>query len=315
MPGEHVERFYALFFAGLGLVLAGVVNALWRSQTDRGRVLVAAVACGGLLGALWAWEPNPRVVGLAAAAVGAVIVPCLLVRSAWVAAGVARVVGLFRRPAVCWGFVGAAGLACVAGSVVGYDAEDARMAEASARDFEVISARPALDVADGVAVATDRGTAVVLKRATSPRPAAEVREAEVNFLGRYHGRDGLICRSAADETTNCHGWVFAAGRFWVGGLQVETILKENGYAEVSDPRPGDLAVYRAEAEATHTAVVRYATPGMPVLVEGKWGWMGVYLHPVERSPYGTNFLYYRSPRPSHTLAGIADHNPLTIPAE
>ena len=63
-------------------------------------------------------------------------------------------------------------------------------------------------------------------------------------------------------------------------------------------------IYRNDAGVTHTAVVRYVTPGMPVLVEGKWAWMGVFLHPVDRSCYGTNFAYYRSGRPGHVLAGL-----------
>jgi hypothetical protein len=316
MAGEHVERFYVLFFAGLGLLLAGLVNALWRSQSDRVRVLFAVLACGGLLGALWAWEPSPRLVGRAAALVAVVTVPCLVVRSAWVAAAAARVAGLFRRPAVCWGLIGAAGLCGVIGSVAGYEADETRIADEYTRDMELLAARPPLGVADGVRATTDRGTEVTLKWPTETRPTGEVLSVEHDFLSRFHHRDAVICRSAADEGTNCHGWVFAGGRFWVGGSQVDVILRENGYAEVSDPRPGDLVVYRVGGdEVAHSAVVRYVTPGMPVLVEGKWGWMGVYLHPVERSAYGTDYLYYRSPRVGHVLAGIGDHHPATPPAE
>jgi hypothetical protein len=315
MPAEHVERFYALFFAGLGLLLAGLVNALWRKQTDRGRVLFAALACGALLGGLWAWEPNPRVVGRAAVFVALGTVPCLLAGSSWLAAAAARAAGLFRRPPARWGLVGVAGLGCVVGSVVCHEWEEGRLADETTRDFDLISARPPLTAAADTRAATDRGTEVVLRRPTAPRPADELRAAERGFIDRFRHRDTLLCRSALDEGANCHGWVFAGGRFWLVGSQVEAVLKENGYAEVSDPRPGDLAVYREGREVLHTAVVRYVTPGMPVLVEGKWGCMGVFLHPVERSAYGTDFTYYRSPRPGHTLAGLPDGNPATPPAE
>ena len=82
------------------------------------------------------------------------------------------------------------------------------------------------------------------------------------------------------------------------------ILADNGYTPVTDPRPGDLAVYRQNGTVAHTAVVRYVTPGMPVLVEGKWGVAGVYLHPVDASPYGSEFTFYRVDRPTHVLAGL-----------
>jgi hypothetical protein len=85
---------------------------------------------------------------------------------------------------------------------------------------------------------------------------------------------------------------------------VEPFLADNRYAPVTDPRPGDLAVYRQNGAVTHTAVVRYVTPGMPVLVEGKWGATAVYLHPVDASLYGTAFTYYRADRPTHVLAGL-----------
>ena len=51
----------------------------------------------------------------------------------------------------------------------------------------------------------------------------------------------------------------------------------------------------------HTAIVRYVSEGMPVLVEGKWGALGVYLHAVEESCYGRNYMFYRSSRKGHQL--------------
>ena len=52
------------------------------------------------------------------------------------------------------------------------------------------------------------------------------------------------------------------------------------------------------------ALVRYVADGMPPLVESKWAWMGVFLHPVDKSAYGTDFAYYRSPRSGHVLSGL-----------
>lgn len=307
MSVEHVERFYALFFAGLGLSLVGAVNALGRLP-DRGRALAAVLVGGAAVGGLWLWSPNPSAVGLAAAVVAVGTVACLLAGSAWLAAAAAR-------PAVRWGLLGVAGLACTVGSGVNFEAEDTRYIEAGMREYDIPPGR--LDpVDDGGRVRTDRGTDVPLKRVNEARPVEEILAAERRMLDRSPHRDALVRRSAADEGTNCHGWVFAAGRFWVGGAHVPTILAENGYTEASDPRPGDVVVYREGGTVTHTAVVRYVTPGQPVLVEGKWGWLGVYLHPVERSAYGADFTYYRSPRPGHTLAGLdGEPAPAQIPSE
>jgi hypothetical protein len=47
---------------------------------------------------------------------------------------------------------------------------------------------------------------------------------------------------------NCHGWVFTGGRHWVRGEAVETILRDNGYSLVAQPRPDDLVVYRDKRE-------------------------------------------------------------------
>ncbi|GIW83908.1 MAG: hypothetical protein KatS3mg106_421 [Gemmataceae bacterium] len=46
-----------------------------------------------------------------------------------------------------------------------------------------------------------------------------------------------------------------------------------------------LAVYfNPDYGVTHTAIVRYVSPDQPVLVEGKWGNLGIYLHPVDSLP-------------------------------
>ena len=65
----------------------------------------------------------------------------------------------------------------------------------------------------------------------------------------------------------------------------------------------------------HTAVVRYVADGQPAMVEGKWGWMGVFQHTASDSRWGQHFTFYRSPRPGHLLAGLEEHSPaLRAPA-
>ena len=63
-------------------------------------------------------------------------------------------------------------------------------------------------------------------------------------------------------------------------------------------------VYRRGRSFAHVGIVRYRTAGLPVMVEGKWGFGGVYLHPVERAVYGTAFGYCRSPRRGQLLNGL-----------
>jgi len=304
MPFEYVDRFYALFFTGLGLLLAGLANAPRPNQSARGRLLVTAAVFAAVLGGLWAVQPDARLLGRTAAVLTAPAAACLLAGSSWVAAG-ARVVGLLRRPPVRWGLLAVAGLACVVGSVARFEAEEEKTLDAHLRDLDMMAAKPPLDVAPHVRATTDRGTEVTLKRPAAPRGRDELTANEQAILGRTDYLPTVLRRGPADEVTNCHGWVFTGGRFWVAGESVESILSDNGYATVSTPRPGDLVIYRNDAGVTHTAVVRYVTPGMPVLVEGKWAWMGVFLHRVGDSIFGPDYTFLRSPRPGHLLAGLS----------
>jgi hypothetical protein len=105
-----------------------------------------------------------------------------------------------------------------------------------------------------------------------------------------------------DEVSNCHGWIFTGGQYGVHGRFVETILADNGYVEVPEALAGDVVIYRtAEGEITHTGVVRLMGADGLKLVESKWGIIGVYIHPPEATPFGSNFSFYRSPRKGHLL--------------
>src|SRR5262249_42400782 len=128
------------------------------------------------------------------------------------------------------------------------------------------------DPANYVAL-TDRGTALRLyQRGPDPSDAEIEKKYEANL------RSGMALRviqtAAADPASNCHGWVFAASRFYLRGQDVETILTENGYTEMSTPRPGDVIVYRNSlGNILHSGVVRLID-GDEILVESKWGTFG-----------------------------------------
>jgi hypothetical protein len=112
----------------------------------------------------------------------------------------------------------------------------------------------------------------------------------------------LIIKIAEPSTRcNCHGWVYFGGQYAVRSRDVETILSDNRYEVVEQPAVGDLAIYKSGEEITHTALVRVVREDGMVICESKWGPLGVYLHPVDVQPYGTNHKFYRSDRDSHLV--------------
>src|SRR5205823_6519115 len=133
---------------------------------------------------------------------------------------------------------------------------------------------------------TDRGRPVALFEPNRPRDPAELAAREGELFGGRGLPDIAIHRGPAGDEANCHGWVFAGGRYLIAPEEVEGILQDNGYRPTDPPQPGDLVVYRRDGSYVHSAVVRYVTPGQPVLVEGKWGWAGVFLHPAGGTEYG-----------------------------
>jgi hypothetical protein len=112
----------------------------------------------------------------------------------------------------------------------------------------------------------------------------------------------IIRLGKPDEICNCHGWVFTGGQYGVHSVAVDDILVDNGYVEVSDVQAGDVVIYRTDdGEIQHTGLVRLTGADGLILVESKWGMLGVYIHPPEATPWGSNFLFYRSSRKGHVL--------------
>jgi hypothetical protein len=127
-------------------------------------------------------------------------------------------------------------------------------------------------------------------------------------LVRREGLELRLLRAGEPSwASNCHGWVFTAGRYLIDGDAVDLILQDNGYQRVEAPQAGDLIVYRSSAQGAvaHTGVVRVAAPDL-LLVESKWSELGVYLHrPEDYHPrLGLAYDYYRSPRHGHLLHGL-----------
>ena len=82
---------------------------------------------------------------------------------------------------------------------------------------------------------TDRGTPIVLLESTDPRASQHLSEVEARALSSGRLWDLAIRDGAADDRSNCHGWVFTGGRFLIRGNEVEVILRENNYVEQRRP--------------------------------------------------------------------------------
>jgi len=304
MSNDSFSLLLALFCAGVALCLLGGVRLLVNRR--RAWVWPASVVAAATLsaaGPIALEQPNAGPL-----AAGVVIVAVLLLKIAGspaltkaMTAAVSFAAGSAFRAAT----LGLGGLALAVGAVATWELVDEAAIDRDMAFMEELNVHPPTrEPAGNVVGVTDRGRRVTIKEATDPRPSEVIGMTEVRLLRDLKFESRVIRVAEASDRCNCHGWVFTGGRFWVAGDDVMHILEDNEYQPVSQPRPGDLAIYREAGQITHTAVVRAVGEDMMVLVEGKWGWMGVYLHGVANSCYGTNYSYYRSPRDGHMLAGI-----------
>jgi hypothetical protein len=147
---------------------------------------------------------------------------------------------------------------------------------------------------------TDRGHVLSLLRASSDEARDEATRRFDDGVRRAMQLKA-IQTAQADSTSNCHGWVFAAGRFHLLGKDIDTILEDNGYVEVSDPKPGDVIVYREPAgSAVHSGLVRFVD-GTTTLIESKWGELGRFIHAPANQIYSERWAFYRSSHHTHAL--------------
>jgi hypothetical protein len=164
---------------------------------------------------------------------------------------------------------------------------------------------PAYSPIDGVELSesayTDRGRSIrLLGYPPSDEMDHEMLKRNEKWYAQLH-EFALIRVGPADRICNCHGWVFTNGRYNLHSEDVDMILTDNRYRIVTEPIPGDLVIYRDGLDRPiHTAVVKLVA-GSLILVESKWGHLGVFLHPVEAQPYGNDWAFMRTDRPNHLL--------------
>jgi len=303
MPIADYSRLFPFVCVGFGLFLAGAASLLF---LRRGFVVKAAavlVACGAAVAAAAALRQT-NLTTTTAQYLAIALSPFLLLGSRRVTSTVASIVTVAQRPAVRSGLLATVGLGLMIGSVVVFDAADEHALDSAMAELEMMRGQtPTID-SDRARATTDKGQPVALREPAPDQQPVDFGEVESKVLTNSQLNDQIIRRGPADDHTNCHGWVFTGGKFRVSGEDVELILKDNGYQEVHEPQADDLVVYRQNGGIAHTALVRYVTEGQPVLVESKWGNMGLFLHPADRSVYGTDYTFHRSPRTGHLLVGV-----------
>jgi hypothetical protein len=296
-----VTRFVLTSSAYFGLIVWGAGTVLFspRSRICRAFLSGLAFLCAGTTVALLEPTYLPAFVGWAG-------IVALVMTIGWERIGNAGAILVrpFRNTRVGGTTIA---LAAVGGLVYeGWRHDQALYVESDQTLLGVSTPPNAVEVGIG---RTDRGTAIPLQRPTDPIDSATAAEHEKQASAIHDRLGQMIRRSPADDGSNCHGWIFTGGRYIVGGHSVDTILNENGYVPNCEPAVGDLCVYRNEQGAvSHTAVIRAVFTDGTVLVEGKWGRMGVYLHAVGDSCYGQNFTYYHSSRATHLLASLDEYN-------
>jgi len=294
---------------GVGLIAAGVGNALVGPRRWVGQLMIGLLGVAAATGVAWLFESDwPGWIGGAGVGGLGLLTAARNERVRRLASAAATP---FRTTRGGWAAVAAVGVGGLGYEVTRFDRVQEEALDAQMADIQVRVGRAEGVPVSGLLLVTDRGHKVTPLAAPEPRTPEQLRKSERLTLNDLPSRTQLIHRGPASDGSNCHGWVFTGGRYGLTGRDVETILADNGYAEVGDPHPGDACVYRDDAGGVaHSSLVRAVCDDGTILVEGKWGWMGVYLHPVQSSCYGQSFHYYRTARGSHLLAAFSETPPV-----
>jgi hypothetical protein len=156
-----------------------------------------------------------------------------------------------------------------------------------------------LEEIPGEALLTDRGRQITVYRA---RNAVSLTAAQLSSQA-----ESLSKVSTESLHSNCHGWVFSRGRYFINDDGVEMILADNGYFVVKEPAAGDVIVYRDEdRRILHTGLVRAVDDGA-IWIESKWGVGRRFIHHPEDQSYSDQFAYYRTERQPEWLKFRSRH--------
>jgi hypothetical protein len=300
---DHFNQFFFAICAGLGLFLAGAANLVLIRKSLSLRVIATVLAVGIALAAAEAID-QPGTVAGTATLLACCLPPVFVLGNRRFISFATTAIAATSRPVVRFGLLTIAGIGTAIGSTVYFEHVDDKATTIDLAEIEMIQGRQPTAPSERARATTDRGAPIVLREVIEARETQTLTEAEARLLSNNQLNLQVIRTSSADDHANCHGWVFTGGRYVLSGEDVGLIVSDNSYGEISDPRPGDLVVYRGDGQIVHTAIVQYVTKGQPVLVQSKWGNLGVFFHAIDKSPYGMEYKYYRSDRRGHLLAGI-----------
>lgn len=304
MPRAWIDPdFLAVCLFGAVAPLVGLVGLLfrWPAKSHRRALGVAALALGGL-GAAAAAGGHPRIAWLAPALLAGVCAASLALGSPRLRRGGAWLLGLLGRPRLPWAVLVAGGPALALGWLSWLDAQ--APAWVPGPDYASAHRSVPLEAVRPSPAFTDAGRPLPLYRPAEEADPEALRSADAYAIEAWGLGEHAIRTGPPSQDCNCHGWVFADGRYWVRGEDVPHILRDNGYRVVADPRPGDLIIYGEGGEGqavSHSGIVRAAGPGGPVLVESKFGKAGRFIHAPDAVRYGASYTYYRSGREGHRL--------------
>lgn len=308
---QHARDALILLSCGTNLALLGFFKLLIPGLTLRWKLVVAA---GSTATAVLAIDLAPQSGFLIFTITAGILALLAILDTDRFHRILVGLFGRVRQSALHFATLFLLGIGIVLGGIYRVTSHEAEIVNQDMKYLEQMVVEAPVPVGKQIPVKTDQGQTILVGIPESPRPAEVSLSIENEYLTRTNFGKSVINREPAYDASNCHGWVFTGGQYIVVGSTVETILNDNGYKTVPDPTPGDVVVYRGDSGVViHTGIVRYVTPGMPVLVESKWGSLGVFLHPVEESCYGKTFDYYRSPRSGHVLKGIppaGNNNPI-----
>ncbi len=282
----------ALYFA-LGGTLLALLQLAIEYRTPRHASRFTLIVGGGLLALaslLWLlggdWEISLPAALLGSAALLAAVVRLEATRQVFVS---------LLRPGIVWCLVlAASGAAAVW-------VRFASVPPVADGDFPIPAATQ-FHMLEGIVALTDGGRELPL---CAYEQSERLLEEERGILGLSQYQHQVIRLVEPRTQCNCHGWVYTQGKYAIRSRDVSTILEDNGYAVVTQPQVGDLAIYRTSTEeVAHTGLVRLVADDGSIFVESKWGPLGVYLHPVASQPYGNRHVYYRSQRAGHVVAVV-----------
>ncbi len=302
MSEEPFNWLIAIFATGLSVFLAGSLG-FWIPRRRPSFRLIAAIGAALAIG-LIATSIVPWKHALISACISMVTVVAVdRLESKRLAATVAAIGRFARRPTGQSTVLTALGAIAMIAAVVHLTRVEDATAERDMAWMLEASTNPDLVTAPNAAT-TDEGNLVTLRQPVAPRLENELDSIETHsFAHLFRGRQ-LTRVSPCDDASNCHGWVFTGGEYWIAAKDVERILAENHYLPISDPLSGDLVIYRNGSSIAHTALVQAALPNEPIVVVGKWGWMGVFRHRVDDCGFGAEHVFYRSHRKGHLLKGL-----------